>query len=270
MVKRMFSFITDTCSPIAMRCGFKCDYCWSEALKDGRLKNTSKYKDLVRPYLVEKEYARHFKKGDFVFIEDMGDLFWDGVSDELVRAVLQMCCWISVTEGARVLILTKNPARMLQFADMLPKTALVGATIETNRAVACSKAPHPFERVRAMIKLEHPHKFVCIEPIMDFDLAEFMTMIARIKPEKVAVGYDNHKNNLPEPPLWKTMELINSIEFLDIPIEKKSLREARARSYLRLGYVSSYLEIMEDETITERMEREELARETGHYEQRPA
>lgn len=231
---KMFSFITDTWNPIAMNpCWHRCKYCWSEGLKAGKLKDCARYKQAFQcndgVKLIESEFKKHFKDDDFVFVEDMGDLFGEWVPQDWIDRV-------TVTMGlqgnnARFLVLTKNPRKMVKdFGSfVVPMTNVTyGVTIETNRSTRkFSMAPDSIERVVQMHKLLRYdcNRFVCIEPIMDFDLAEMMAFIADIRPQTVAVGYDNYKNKLPEPPLWKTLELINSIEFLDIQVEKKTLRE---------------------------------------------
>jgi hypothetical protein len=79
-----------------------------------------------------------------------------------------------------------------------------------------------------MSLLNHPRKFVSIEPVMDFDLTGFVSELKAIKPEMVAVGYNNYPEKcfLPEPELEKTQALIDRLR----PFTKvitKTLREGR-------------------------------------------
>jgi hypothetical protein len=84
------------------------------------------------------------------------------------------------------------------------------------------------ERARAMIDLRYDRKFLSIEPIMDFDLEIFVSWIENMSPIHVAVGYDNYHNNLPEPSLSKTSQLIEKLnEFTEV--RKRTLREAWSR-----------------------------------------
>jgi len=46
-----------------------------------------------------------------------------------------------------------------------------------------------------------------------------------LQPWAVAVGYDNYNNHLPEPPLEKTMQLIERLEKAGITVFRKTLRE---------------------------------------------
>ncbi len=114
------------------------------------------------------------------------------------------------------LFLTKNPLRYHEFLDVMPSNIVLGATIETNRdeyyagtaGTPVSEAPPPTARFHAMKSLEWPLKYISIEPILDFDLEIFSSWIKEIDPIMIHVGYDNYGNKLPEPPLAKTLRLI--------------------------------------------------------------
>lgn len=228
--RRMFGFITHCWNPICMRCQYGCFYCWSEALKDGRLRKSPRYQKLASNgnacYLVDKELHRHFKAGDYVFVEDCGDLFASDVPDVFIQQVL-LTIWQS--PEAKFLLLTKNPWRMVEWQHSIPENCLCGCTIETNRTMnGLSKAPAPQNRYMAMKELDHPHKMICIEPIVDFDLAKFVNMIASVDPHTVVVGYDNYpKRHAPlmEPELSKTEELIKHVRQMGIEVITKTLRE---------------------------------------------
>lgn len=234
MKSKMFPFITTTVNPLAMRCRHGCVYCWAEALKNGKLKNSPRYKDLSDDVvLIEKELHRSFSPDDFVFVEDMGDLFGDWVWDIHIKRVL---AFIGESK-ARFLLLTKNPARMWFFAAYIPfRNTTVGITLETNRDTSqFSKAPLPVDRIIAFHKFascpiaSYIKRFVCIEPIMDFDLLALIKMVELAAPQTVAIGYDNYsKNALPEPSLAKTARLINGLKRLDIAVITKTLREKQS------------------------------------------
>jgi len=101
----------------------------------------------------------------------------------------------------------------------------LGATIETNRSYNFSKAPPVTERAKAMVDLKYDRKFLSIEPILDFDLEIFAKRIEEIAPIRVAVGYDNWHNRLPEPSLTKTLQFIERLnEFTEV--RERKLREA--------------------------------------------
>jgi hypothetical protein len=88
---------------------------------------------------------------------------------------------------------------------------ILGATLESNRDYSVSEAPAPLERYKSMADLPFEHKLVCVEPVMDFDLETFVQWIKDIQPLVVYVGYDNYNNNLAEPSMAKTEQLIDKL-----------------------------------------------------------
>ena len=228
MKGKMFSFITKTWNPIAMKCLHECynGGCWAEALKKGKLKDTPKYRDLSHPKLIEKELQRCFSPKDYVFVEDMGDLFGEWVPAKWIYKVLAVLWRFP---SSRFLLLTKNPWRMKDFQKFLPPNVMCGATIETTRSmIKFSKAPATQQRYRAMKDLQHPHKMICIEPIVDFDPVKMLAWLTEIvNLELVVIGYNNYRSSchLPEPSLAKTMKLIKELKDLGINVQTKTLRE---------------------------------------------
>jgi len=56
---------------------------------------------------------------------------------------------------------------------------------------------------------------------------ELPKWILNINPEfGVSIGYDNYNWRLPEPPLAKTLQLIEELEKHGIKVERKTLRKA--------------------------------------------
>jgi len=63
-----------------------------------------------------------------------------------------------------------------------------------------------------MRALDHPKKFISIEPICDFDLDEMLSWMEEIKPDIIEVGADNYHNDLPEPPWEKVEKLLAGLK----------------------------------------------------------
>jgi hypothetical protein len=224
---RMFPFITcPGWNPLSMRCRHACSYCWAEALKNGKLRHTKKYANLTDDVVIHiKELHRKFKPDDFVFVETMGDLFGAWVPTEWIDLVLGEI----QKSPARYLLLTKNPERLgVDFHADIGENCVVGTTVETNRPITSlySKAPPVKNRLLSMVLLDHPHKMISIEPIIDFDLEIFVPVLKKIRNlEAVAVGYDNYNHGLLEPSLAKTQKLIQELDKFVPMIYVKTLRE---------------------------------------------
>jgi protein gp37 len=217
----MFDVITDTWNPV-VGCLHHCTYCWARRLAETKLKNIERYKDGFKPKLVEKELERKFYK-KYVFAVDMGDLFGEWVPPEWIIKVIDAT---KKSPSSSFLFLTKNPKRYMEFLDLYPENVVLGATIETNKDYPVSKAPATVERYDFMKKLPFKNKIISIEPIMDFDLETFVKWIKDINPVMVHVGYDNYNNNLPEPSLSKTYQLIDQLRVFT-RVKTLTLRESK-------------------------------------------
>lgn len=217
---RMFGFITKTWNPLGGECLHNCygGNCWAKRFA----KNTPTLGAIYGgpPRLLANKMTEVFTEKDFVFVASMNDLFGDWVPSDLIQSVIDRVAFIS---RAKYLFLTKNPKRYLEFDFKGHMTA--GATIETNREMVLGDTPRREDRIEAMARFAG-HKFLSIEPILDFDLTGFEYAITdKIKPEFVAVGYDNYAIGLPEPPLAKTKLLIEHLRKKNIVVYEKTLRE---------------------------------------------
>jgi len=217
----MFPFITiPNFNPLGGECKYYCKYCWAQGPK-GLVNKYDMKKYCGEPYLVEKELNRKFKPDDFVFVCDMCDLFGWWVPHEFIERVLDFIR----NSPATFLLLTKNPRRYKEFN--IPENCVCGATVESDEVYEGTKAPFPCDRLYELATLKHPRKMISIEPIMWFNLDLFIEAILSIMPAFVAVGYDNYNNNLLEPSLTKTKNLIEVLEAKGIKVYRKTLREAK-------------------------------------------
>jgi len=222
---KMFNIVTRTWNPVT-GCLHNCIYCWARRLALTKLRNNRKYRDGFIPKIHETEFSIEFD-GGIVFVSDMGDLFGDFVPREWIFKVIEH---VKKFPNTMFLFLTKNPKRYTEFLDYFPKNIILGATIETNRddlylEYKISNAPPPSLRYKAMKEVNWNLKFISIEPILDFDIDIFIEWIRNINPSIVYIGYDNYNNKLPEPPLNKTLELINKLSMYTLVI-KKTIRKA--------------------------------------------
>lgn len=221
-MSRMFKSVDNTWN-VFVGCRFNCSYCNARKAAETRFRHIPRYQDGFTPKLVEKELTRSFKPGQFIFVAYMGDISF--ATDEQLFRILLRIRQIPLTN---FLLQTKNPARFLRLEDLLPPNVYLGTTIETNRRKGFSDAPPPSFRYLNLWALEHPHKFVSIEPVMDFDLGTLVRWIGEIKPEIVEVGADNYHNNLPEPPWERVEALLEALrKFVPRVIEKDGLERLK-------------------------------------------
>jgi len=222
---RMFEFITRSrCNLVGGHCPYECFYCWSMG-KKGLVEKYSMMKYRGEPRLDLTVWKESIPPGAFVFVCDMRDLFSPDVPDSIIHRVLE---WIRANPQADFLLLTKNPARYLQFLDCFSKNMVLGATIEsTTDYPELSKAPLQRDRLRAMHDLRMKtdlRLFISIEPVLKF-LLEQMPWYRDIEPWAVACGFDNYANHLPEPTLENTELLIGYLEGFT-KVYRKTIRKA--------------------------------------------
>lgn len=227
---RMFPFITDTRNPVRFKCPHECSYCWSQGKKGfvERLDIRGYQRQPSLDLLNEINPLVPIPKGEYIFLCDMLDLFAEAVPEDVIRKVLQIP---KNNPHAKFLLLTKNPDRYRRLLLAIPQNCVCGATIETTEDTAqFSKAPPPWERYDALYNvgaMGFPETFVSIEPIMNFLRGHMLGWLLTIPNLKsVAVGYDNYNHHLPEPPLHKTLNLIEGLEASGITVYRKTLREA--------------------------------------------
>ena len=233
---RMFGFVTETWNPI-VGCSHNCVYCWARRQAQRQKKNCPKC-GWFTPHLHEERLNRKFKPNTLVFVCDMADLFCNEVLDGWIRKVLHV---IHQNPKTLFFLETKNPDNM-QFFDIPKTNTVLSVTIETNKVHG--ELPKigrwSYSNISQAIPVdlrfqdfyfndyfEDFRKHVSIEPVLDFDLEEFLEWILDIKPSfGVSVGYDNYGCRLPEPPLAKTLQLIEQLEKHGIKVERKTLRKA--------------------------------------------
>lgn len=205
-------------------CDHLCVYCWFVKLATGRLKNTPKYKDCgIKPKFHKKEHKKSYGKNHVWFIGHMGDMWCKSVPSKWIIKILEKCQ--EADKSNTFYFLTKNPKRYSEFHDYYQDNFILGCTIESDiHYPDVSKASYTHKRFIDFYNVKYPRRFISIEPIMNFVLDNFLTMIYMIKPEFVYIGYDNHKNNLIEPSLNQTKRLIKAMEsFTEVRI--KTLRK---------------------------------------------
>ena len=217
-MNNMYEFV-ETRNFIGGECIHNCDYCYVKTLKKRYKIIAERYSG--KPFLIDKEFKKGLSKNKIWFIGSMIDMFAKNISTHFISTVLNTCDNYNNT----YLFQSKNPKRFLNFR--FPKKTILCTTVETNRIYDISKAPNVYERLKyidiAGIEKELPI-FITIEPIMDFDLPEFVEMLRIADPIQVNIGADSKSNNLPEPDADKITALISELEKFTKVHQKDNLK----------------------------------------------
>jgi len=129
---------------------------------------------------------------------------------------------------------SKAPACFNQYLDWFQTNrdkVILLTTLETNRDIGyekISKAPVPSKRFRDFIDLDYCRKVITIEPVLDFDLGEFLGMIRAVDDqlslEYVWFGFDSKNCGLLEPSISKAQDFVDGLQDYGIEVRGKTLR----------------------------------------------
>jgi hypothetical protein len=174
-------------------------------------------------HLDEKEMKVNLGQGNFIFVGSSCDMFTADAGFGNAVKIMDYCRQFD----NKYLFQTKRPYDFpyLVSHGIVPLNYYVCVTLETNRLyTGISEAPKPYDRAEWMSKIcDDSRKMITVEPVMDFDLSEFLRMIRLISPAQVNIGADTGNNHLPEPPKEKLLELIAELEKFTKAVRKKNL-----------------------------------------------
>lgn len=155
-----------------------------------------------------------------IFVGSSTDMFAETIPKKWINRVLS-----HIIDYPNTLFYfeSKNPERYIDFFEVRHTSDKIwlGTTIETNREngeYAVSMAPSIGKRVFHWLDV------LSMEPIMDFDLEELVSIIRFINPKFVSIGADSQRHNLPEPSPEKLRSLIYQL---------RGLTEVKLKSNLR-------------------------------------
>ena len=221
----MYEFVTHTWNPVAGSCPHVCGYCYVSGLKKNPILD-DKYSG--PPQLVEKELCYPHGEGKTIFVCNMTDLFAEAVPIDIIRRVM---VHTKLFPENTYLFQSKNPARFHDLIKYWPKNPIFCTTIESNWSYPDTTAPSVRQRAIAMSSIRHLgimfpsiKFFLTIEPIMDFDLNKFASIIAAIKPDMVSIGADSQHCGLQEPSKKKIEGLILRITPMTKVYQKPNLK----------------------------------------------
>ena len=207
----MYTWVTHTWNTVKGECPHGCTYCY--------MKRWGKQKP-VR--FDESELKTDLGSGRYIFVGSSCDLFADDIPADWILKTLQHC---NNHFYNNFLFQTKNVKRLFNYLGHLPIRSVICTTIETNRFIPeiMVNSPRPYERAGYMQKIEHFERFITIEPIMDFDLQDMISIIKACNPTQVNIGADSGNNHLPEPSKEKLMQLIEALKEFTIIDQKRNL-----------------------------------------------
>jgi len=211
----MYPWVTHTWNPLSGKCQHYCQYCYMNRSFMG---NLEKYKGDVR--LDNGALEVDLGSNNTIFVGSATDLFGKWVPEHVIKKILKYCNKFLNS----YLFQSKDPGRMAGFIEFLPSNSIIATTLETNRDYNISSAPQPSQRYQDFLSINHPRKMISIEPIMDFDLKEFLSWIKDISPEFISIGADSKNNSLDEPSPQKIRALISGIKQFTEIREKKNLK----------------------------------------------
>jgi DNA repair photolyase len=182
--------------------------------------------------LDEKELKTYIYNGFYIFVGSSCDMFADDIPDEWIKKVLK---YIRQFPYTRFFLQSKNPKRILPFLYPADTNFIICTTIETNRIYPSimGNTPSPKERAAAISNIfyemnSHNMKYrvpvhITIEPILDFDMEEFVPMLRDTPVSQINIGADSCNNHLPEPPKEKVLGLISELQRFTDVVHKKNL-----------------------------------------------
>lgn len=234
----MFSFVSQyRPNPLGGDC-YGCIYCYIHSEKCGMKrwlpKLKKKYNGEFKLYPLVLKQIREMKSLKDVFFCDAIDYLH---KDNPVENIYEIWEAIEYNHNVQFISLTKNPKRYNELIDSIPKNMIIGFTCESdvNYPDVSKDAPLQNDRILEMFEvvnqLEYYNMnnkiFWSIEPILKFNYYRFVDYIKELNPSYgCAMGYDNHKNKLPEPSLSDTEFLRNTLIEFGIRVFDKTYRKA--------------------------------------------
>ena len=208
----MYEFVTHTWNTVKGECPHGCTYCY--------MKRWGKQSPMR---FDESELKTDLGSGNFIFVGSSCDLFAKDVPEEWILKTLRKCHDYNTNQ---YLFQTKNPARVLEFNHHVFRQSVICTTLESDMCYPdiMKKSPQPVERALAMREISrHARTYITIEPILEFNLDFFVSMIKICNPHQVNIGADSGGNNLPEPSYKEVMALIKELNKFTTVVNKTNL-----------------------------------------------
>lgn len=208
---------------VMVGCEFGCTYCKKsfQAQMRRQIHNCELCGNYI-PHFHENRLGVKFPQthnDEFIWVGSSGDISF--IEDEDMLKILEK---IKKYPNRTFFFQTKNPIWYDNWD--FPKNVLLAITLESNiHYPEISAAPKPRKRAVDFYFTDHKRKTITIEPILKFNYSELLGWIRDIRPERVYIGYDSKKNNLPEPEMWQVREFIKDLKMI-CKVKEKLIRKA--------------------------------------------
>jgi hypothetical protein len=235
----MYEWCSHTHSYLTGKCPHGCKYCYVQAMcarfpnmrrrysgplaVDRKQLNVSYDSPAIRKYAVERGLPR-----PVIFIEHLNDLFAEGVPDTDIYDVINHC-WDYIENG--YVFQSKNPARVMQYAELLPAGSMIGTTAESDYVPQetydlVHAPPPPMERLRGLMHLRvrcELDTFATVEPVLKMRHPEaFAAAIEQAGPSFVNVGADSKGKGLVEPTREELVRFLTALDRLGVKVKRKT------------------------------------------------
>ena len=225
---------TKTWNPF-VGCNWGCIYCLKSFQR--QLKRVAGNIDCISCFKYEPHYhperLRRIPSAPIVFVCGTGDISF--CRESFVREIFEAIDNHRPRKKKTYYFQSKDPKCFNKYLDWFNTNqdrVILLTTLETNRDKGyekISKAPLPSKRFKDFLELDYPHKVVTIEPVLDFDYADFLLWFVALDQQKcleyVWFGFDSKKCELPEPTILKAQGFVNQLKLWNIEVRGKSLRE---------------------------------------------
>jgi hypothetical protein len=227
---------TKTWNPF-VGCKYHCLYCESSFQR--QLKRVARHIGCEACYIYEPHYhserLNRIPSAPTVFVYGTGDITF--CNPHFVRKTFSAIDEHKPQLEKTYYFQSKNPSCFNQYLDWFRQNedkVILLTTLETNRPyLGISAAPPPEKRFRDFLELDYSRKVVTIEPVMDFDLYEFLDWIFQLSEqgtlEYVWFGFDSKNCGLPEPTIDNAQKFVNALQDELIEVRGKTLRNVHLR-----------------------------------------
>ena len=167
-----------------------------------------------------------------IFVFGQGDIYF--CPEYFVRKTFKVIDAHKPRKSKLYYFQSKAPSIFNRYLDWFLENkdkVILLTTLETNRDEGyreISKAPFPTMRFHDFLELDYPRKVLTIEPVLDFDLDEFVEMVLKLHEqgslEYVWFGFDSKNCGLPEPSIEKAQRFVDILQDHGIEVRGKSLR----------------------------------------------